>query len=240
MQPLVEVKEVKGGVLRLSLLRCARLDRHIRWPTLLTDPRRLRCPRPPREALEHGHQLHAHLPLPESVNQGVDDGVGEAQQPKVILQHLRELASLTCHVHYAHHKEGAPEDQEADQEHHHQPQRLGLAAEAAPLQLLLLPLPRPLFRFSVLVLDCHPGSGKPVSDDLPLVGAGDLQDVQVDVDEDTEHREEADDEGDHGEPLDNGEKCAEAVVGVGLQLAHDHWGSEGERSRGTNIIVCRD
>lgn len=213
-------------MLSLSLSGYARLDRHIRWATPFTDPRHLGGPQPPRDALKHGRQLHPHLPLPESVNQGVDEGVGEAQQPQVILQHLRQLASLTCQVHYARNEEGAPEDEDTDQEQGHRPQRLGLVAEAIPL--LLPPLPLPSLRVLGHVLDCHPGSGESVSNDLPVVGAGDLQDVQIDVDEDAEHREEADDEDDHGELLDNGEKRAEAIVDVGLQLAHHRWGSEGK------------
>lgn len=219
--------------MRLSPRDYARLARHI-----------TNCsPWSPREARKHGHQLQPHLPLPESINHGVEEGVGEAQQPQVILQHLRQMAFLTCHVHYAHHKEGAPEDQDTDQEHCNGPQRLSLVPEAAPLLLLLpmllllLLLSMLLFRVLAFVLPCYPGSSKSVSDDLPLVGARDLQDVQVDVEDDAEHREEADDKGDHGKLMDNGEIGAEAVVGVGLQLAHRHWVLEGKSLRGTNMII---
>lgn len=138
----------------------------------------------------------------------------------MVLQHRGELALITYQLHYAHHEEWAPEDQEAADQHGHRPQRLGVALEAAPRLMLLLMLL--MLGIMAAVLVSHPGAGISDSGDLPLVAAGDPQDVQVDVDEHGEHGEEAHDEDDHGELMDDGEKGAEAVVVVGLHLAHHH------------------
>lgn len=140
----------------------------------------------------------------------------------MVLQHLGELALLTYQLHHAHHEERAPEDQEAADQHRHRPQCLGVALEAAPRLMVLLILLMMMLGILAAVLVSHPGAGTSDSGDLPLVAAGDPQDVQVDVDEDGEHGEEAHDEDDHGELLDDGEKGAEAVVVVGLHLVHHH------------------
>lgn len=141
----------------------------------------------------------------------------------MVLQHHGELALLTYQLHYAHHEERGPEDQEAANQRCHHPQRLGMAVEATP-QLMVLLMLMLMLMLGVLAaaLVSHPGASMSDSGDLPLVAAGNPQDVQVDVDEDGEHGEEAQDEDDHSELVDDGEKGTEAVVAVGLHLAHHH------------------
>lgn len=130
----------------------------------------------------------------------------------MILQHFGELASRTQDLNYAHDEERAPEDQEAADQHRHRPQGLDVAPVAPQLLVMMLVV----LMASVVG---RPGAGLP--GDLLLVAAGDLQDVQVDVDEHREHGEEAGaEQHDHAHLLDDGEEGAEAVVVVGLQLTH--------------------
>ena len=130
----------------------------------------------------------------------------------MILQHFGELTSRAQNLNYAHDEERAPEDQEAADQHCHRPQGLHVAPVAPQLLVMMLVV----LMASVV---SRPGAGLP--GDLLLVAAGDLQDVQVDVDEHREHGEEAGaEQQDHAHLLDDGEEGAEAVVVVGLQLTH--------------------
>lgn len=75
---------------------------------------------------------------------------------------------------------------------------------------------------AVVVVVSRPGACLPDSADLLLVAAGDLQDVQVDVDEHGEHREEARAvQHDDAPSMDDGEEGTKAVVALRLQLP-DH------------------
>lgn len=68
----------------------------------------------------------------------------------------------------------------------------------------------------------RPGASLPDLADLLLVAAGDLQDVQVDVEEHGEHGEEAGaEQHNHAHLLDDGEEGTDAGVAVGLKLP-DH------------------
>ena len=176
--------------------------------------------RPSREAGEHGDQLPPHLPLPEGVHQGVDQRVGQPQQPQMILQHFRELTALTQNMHDAHHEEGAPEHREAADEQRHRPQGLDVTPVAASQLLMML---RMLMAVAVAVVG-RPGARLSDLEDLLLVVAGDLQDVQVDVDEHGEHGEEADaEQDDHAHLVNDGEEGTEAFVALGLELPHQDW-----------------
>lgn len=81
-------------------------------------------------------------------------------------------------MHDARHKEGAPEDQEAAHQHPHCPQGLDVAPVVAPQLLVWL-----VGMVLVILAVTRPRTGLPNLADLLLVAAGDLQDVQVDVNE---------------------------------------------------------
>lgn len=89
-----------------------------------------------------------------------------------------------------------------------------MAPEAAPWLLVLVIV------MLMAMLVSGPGTSLPNLADLLVVAAGDLQDVQVDVDKYREHREEAHAENDYGHRVDDGEKGTEAIVADHLQLLH--------------------
>lgn len=76
-----------------------------------------------------------------------------------------------------------------------------------------------------------PGACLPDTADLLLVVAGDLQDIQVDVDEDGEHWEKDDaEENDDGHIVNHREEGTEAIIAwFHLQLPHHNWGQEDMR-----------
>lgn len=124
--------------------------------------------------------------MPEGIHQRVNQRVGQSQEPQIILQHVGEFTAFTQELHYARHKEGAPESQEATHKHCHCPQGLDVTPVAPQLLMLMI-----LLVLLMAMVVSRPGTGLPHLADLLLVAAGDLQDVQVDVNKHREHWEEA-------------------------------------------------
>lgn len=82
----------------------------------------------------------------------------------------------------------------------------------------------------IVVVVCIPGTCLPNTADLFLVAAGDFQDVQVDVDEDGEHREEENaEENNDAQIVNHGEEGTEAIITcLRLQLPHHNWEKKDE------------
>ena len=123
------------------------------------------------EVGKYGADLLPDLPLPAGINEGVNQGVRKPQQPQMVLQEVVEPAVGAQQLDHTDREEGAPGEGEASHQQRHGPQGLDVAPVAAGLAVA-----------------CTSLAGLP---DLPLVPAGDLEDVHVEVEEDAQQREEA-------------------------------------------------
>lgn len=109
--------------------------------------------------------LIPHLPLPAGIDERIDKGVRESQQPEMVLQKVIKFTFRTRNLHNADHEEGAPAEREAADKHGNGPQGFYVTPVTAGGQKTRSRLP---------------------AADALLVPAGDFQDVHVEINEDAE------------------------------------------------------
>lgn len=145
-------------------------------------------------------ELELHVPLPVGIEQWVQEGVAQPQQPEEVLNDFVGEALRAGHLHDAGDEEGQPGEGEAPDEHGHRAHGLhvtgGTGWGTAATQPCLLHLL-----------------------DMLHVHRGDFQHVTVEVEEEEECREEAEAEhGEHVGRLEEVEEGAFPMVGDPLEV----------------------